>query len=350
MMYNQRNQSVYHFFQHLCIALSLATVTSSIADDAMVVSEIKMPPISRTRKGGYKKRVVPLAATTETTDNTSIAHNTESNDSKNTESSEVSPFAPYAHIKRLKKKKDPQKERILHKKIPSMSLAELQEAKEYVLRFDNTELATQFVQQMLLIHKSDNQEEIRMLRLELADLYFDDGKMKQAGKEYRTYVKFYPGSKEQDTAQYKEILSRFYSRLTPPRDQSITHKTLALANVYLDKPVDQKAYEQDVQKIVKACHQDLYDYEIDIFKQYCTRKQFTGAQTRLAAIKKEFLPIMKQIEPELIEWEGALAQQQGKAEIVAQSIETLKTKFPEYAPTVLVVYQKPKKKDYVTRF
>lgn len=259
--------------------------------------------------------------------------------------------SPFAGKKRFEKRRDLAMEKILKKKISDMNIEELRGVKEYVLSFGNIDWGKKMIDRMIRI--SDDQEEVRRLRLELADILFDEGKMKQAAKVYHLYIKLYPGSKNRDEIEYKEILARFYARSAPPRDQSSTKKAYRLAHVYLNTHSGEKKYMQEVQKIAQTCQTDMYSAEIDVLNQYYTRNQFTGAHTRLAHIEKEFLPAMKHIEPELIEWKIALAEKQGHTEIVAESMETLKQKFPEHETTVIAFNadNKPKKKkSYVSLF
>jgi outer membrane assembly lipoprotein YfiO len=238
-------------------------------------------------------------------------------------------------------KKDTYKENLLKMPIRDLNIEQLLDAKNYALASQDKELAIKFLEQV--ITKSNDQEILRTTRLELADLYFDKGDIKHSGKLYRKYVEFYPGSKNRDYAEYKSVLCRFYVRLKPPLDQSKTRKTISLATLYLDR-TDKKTYEDDVIKIRQTCYKDLYEYEMNIFNQYINLEKFTAAQTRLESIKQEFLPIMPEIEPMLLEQEGVVAQKQGKETIVVQKKDELSRRFPNYNPTVLIAATQPKKR------
>jgi len=249
--------------------------------------------------------------------------------------------------------KNDAQEALIKRPIRDLSLDELWEAKTYVKKQGNNDLAITFLEQFIIKNNSQSDMRLQKARLEIADLYFDKGNLKKAKNEYRKFKEFYPGSKETlkilgedknvvQYSEYKELLCRFYARLKPPLDQTKTRKTIALANVYLDR-TGTKDYEKEVVDIRHTCYQDLYEYEFDIFKQYVNLERFTAAQNRLESIKEEFLPLMPEIEPILIEQEGIVAQKQGKDTVVAQKIEELGKKFPTYSPTLLLTAKKPKK-------
>jgi outer membrane protein assembly factor BamD (BamD/ComL family) len=242
--------------------------------------------------------------------------------------------------------KNEAKEALLKKTIRDMTLEELIIAKEYAASQGYKELVVKYIKQMLLL--TNDQEQLRLLRLELADLYFQKGSMKEAGKLYRKYVEFYPGSKQRDYAEYKAVLCRFYARLKPPLDQSKTRKAIVLANRYLDAS-HYKAYANEVTNVREVCYKDLFEYEMDIFHQYLKRDQLIAAQTRLESIKEEFIPVLNNVEPSLIELEGLVAQKRGNSAIATKKLDELTTRFPSYHPKTLLAAIKPPK-SYVTLF
>jgi outer membrane protein assembly factor BamD (BamD/ComL family) len=275
-------------------------------------------------------------------DDTRSSHQSTRNRYKKQTKSTESKKNPIATIR------DPQKDRLLKKTLRDMSLEELREAHEYAILIKNTDSAIKFIEHMIMATK--DQKELCSLRLELSDLYFEKGDMKNAGKHYLEYVKFYPGSKQCDYAEYKAILSRFYARLKPPLDQTKTRRTIRLAQNYIDRPNDQnKIFQDDVKRIQHMCYQDLYSYEVDIFNGYLKRGQLTGAQTHLGFIKEELLPVMKEIEPQMIECEIVLAQKQGNKTLAGEKTQHLEQTFPTYVPLKLAAQTK-KKKSYVSRF
>jgi len=246
----------------------------------------------------------------------------------------------------VKKAQHDNERKVLRGNIKEMPLAELRERLKIDLERSYQEDALQVIKQILLI--STDQEELRELRLELADIYFDLGKMKEAGRLYREYVKLYPGSAEKDYAEYKKILCNFYAQIKPPRDQTRTSKTVDMTISYLNQSPEGQAFREDVQKIQKVCHQDIFEHEKGIFLFYCKQNSLTAAQTRLANIKKHFASTHL-FDPECIELEAYLAQLQGNTELVMQKQLDIETKFPLYNPRLLTSLTTPRNSN-VTRF
>jgi outer membrane assembly lipoprotein YfiO len=247
--------------------------------------------------------------------------------------------------------KDPEKELLLKKTIRDMTLDELLIAKPYAEQWDLKDLMISYNERLIVMATDhEYQELIRSIRLQLADLYFQKGDMKKAGKLYREYVKFYPGNLQRDYAEYKTVLTRFYNRLKPPKDQSKTRKTVMLAHSYLQRASGSiKEYTIEVKNILDECYRDLYDYEISIFNHYFNLERFKAAQTRLENIKADFIVAMPHIEPELLEYEIALAQKQGNLEIAQTLFQTMSYKFPTHAPKVTLA-QATAKKSFADRF
>ena len=202
-----------------------------------------------------------------------------------------------------------------------------------------TEDAIKVIQQLIaLCNDQNDQAEVQQLRLEIADLYFELGKLKDAAKFYREYVKLYPGSKERDYAEYKKILCNFYAQLQPPRDQTRTSKTVALTTAYLNQESDEQAFRSDIAKIQSACYEDLFEHEKGIFQFYCKQHNYKAAETRLKNIKKQFETIHL-FDAVCLELELYLAQLQKNHELIAKKDAEIKAKFPTYTLTLAATKQ-----------
>lgn len=199
-----------------------------------------------------------------------------------------------------------------------------------------------------LIIMSTDQQEVQQLRLERADIYFDDGKMKEAARYYREYVKLYPGSKDRDYAEYKKILCNFYAQLVPPHDQTRTTKTLDMITAYLEQESLEQAFRDEVKKIQTTCYNDLFEHEKGIFNFYAKQHNIKAAEARLKNIQKTFVPTGR-FDAQCLELEAYLAHLQGNTELLKEKTLLLESKFPGYSPTLLVSNTQ-KKPDYVHRF
>ena len=100
--------------------------------------------------------------------------------------------------------RNPEKDRLLKKTIRDMTIEELLTAKEYATALGNKELVIKYIKERLIVEIKDP-EQLRNLRLELADLYFEKEEMKKATHCYLEYIKFYPVSKSRHYAEYIAI-------------------------------------------------------------------------------------------------------------------------------------------------
>lgn len=246
--------------------------------------------------------------------------------------------------------RDSFKENLLSKTIRDMSIDELLTAKKYALgRYNDHELAAKYNEQLVILSK--DQELLCQAKLELADFYFDNEKYEKASEAYKAHGQFYPGSDRNDYAKYKHILSLFYKRPRPPQDQSCTKEVIKSADAYLkNEMVMRKDYIKQVEELRAVCYQDLWVYESDIIHQYINLNSLQGARTRIANTKIELLPAMPSIEPDLIELEVLVAQQEGNNALADQTSKTLAEKFPDYKPKMLLASSEQPKKYFFGLF
>jgi outer membrane assembly lipoprotein YfiO len=231
----------------------------------------------------------------------------------------------------------------------TMSLAELLIAKEYATAIDNKEQCITYLEHIIPL--ATDPEQLKLFRLELADLYFETGKIEQASKTYATYLLLYPGSEHRSYVHYQAILCRFYMTLSADRDQTFTEETIGLIDDYLLKARDGNQmyaqYADDVQSLNQQCIHKQYEHALGICNFYIKKGSYKAAQGRLAQLRSEFLPKLAAIEPELLQTEIELATQMGNAELAETKREELRIKYPEQAP-MLLAYNTPH--SYVTVF
>ncbi len=261
-----------------------------------------------------------------------------------------------ARDERRKKQQNKQREQyqktsLLKKSPKQMNDDELQTAQKYALDHKLYDNASKIIERAIFVkgseHQGNQDEEVRILRLELADIHFEKGDFTRADNLYDEYLTLYPGcDKEQaEYVQYKKILCRFYACLKPDVDQSKTRRTIEITLSYLNKENGYAKYIDEVQKIQNTCFDHLFTHEANILTFYS--KQGQKAEARLRDLKKEFQPVMSQFEHRIIELEIALAQIEGDAPLVTAKREELTAKFPTYA-TAVAEYKA--KKSHVDRF
>lgn len=231
-------------------------------------------------------------------------------------------------------------DQLLKKTVRDMNEEELVRARVHAKQKEETDLVIKYDERLLII--SANQELLREVRLELADLYFDKGNMKYAYKLYQEYNQLYPGNKQEyQYAKYRAIVSKFHVRLQPNHDQTKTRKTLALADIFLHEQKDSKAqYIKEIEDIRTTCLNDLFEHERDIFQQYLTRQRLAAAKKRLEIIKDEFLARDKAFEPKVLELEFILAQKHNDDTQAKTIMGRLQMDFPNYSSPVVVANSK----------
>lgn len=224
----------------------------------------------------------------------------------------------------------------IRRHLKSLTMAELQRAKEFHKAMENYETALKYIERQMAI--STDPREIKGLKLELADAHFQNGNMEKATKAYTIYLAAYPGSTEAPYALYKGLLALFYTTLTPDRDPSRTKMVLNLTRTYLQRSTDgaqgYEAYENEVKKIEQECAQKIVDHHQGIFDFYYNQGQYDAATTRLVAMKKELIPLTEQIgtsiEPQLLWLEAKVYASLGKKELATAKKEEVALRFPVY--------------------
>lgn len=250
-----------------------------------------------------------------------------------------------AELKLLKK----EFESITHKKdAKQLNDIELRQAADLSIKLGWFDKALLYLQQ--LITNSKDSELIKVVKLEIADLLFEMGKLAKAQDAYAEFLELYPGCKHAEYAQYKNILCAFYQTLSPDRDQTPTRQTLALTESYLEKGLAYKQYRTEVAQIRQQCNVLLYENDVDIFNHYLKSKKYSSAAGRLAHIKMQHLPKLPNFEPNVLTLECRLAKAQGDTQVYELKLAQLNKKYPQHDQVTRVAHNSSKKKDYATRF
>ena len=141
-----------------------------------------------------------------------------------------------------------------------------------------------------LLSKSQNQENLKTYKLDLADYCFEIKEYEKSAFSYEEFFILYPGSQESEYSQYKAILCWFYQSLDSCRDQSNTSKTITLIDDFIKKAHNQK-FIDEVKTIRSNCRQKLFEHEMHIFEYYLKRKKHSSAQKRYEYIEENFKDI-----------------------------------------------------------
>jgi outer membrane assembly lipoprotein YfiO len=197
--------------------------------------------------------------------------------------------------------------------------------------------------------KTKNTTVAKNVKLEIADINFQEGNLKTAAKLYDDYINLYPGDKEKAAyAKYKGILSNFYCMLKKDRDQTATHKTIALADAFLESNSTLfRKYAYDVESIKNHCFTRLYEHDAVVFDFYLKKESFKAAENRLTSMRTLLLSKRPDLEPRFLECEIRIAQAQHDTPRITRVSKELASRFPE---EVRVAQAKKIIPNYVTRF
>lgn len=230
--------------------------------------------------------------------------------------------------------------------VKNMNAKQLAEGADICLQLLDYDQAVLFLTQLVVTSDSISQQ--IDAKIKLADIYFEQGKLKKAADAYNDFVTIYPGDSRVAYACYKGILSNYYCTLSEDRDQTFTHTTISLCNNYLGHKNQQREYIAEVQTIKTQCHQRLFDSEISIFEFYFKRGKYKAAETRLANIKKSYESLLSIAAPKVIHCQYRIAQAKGDIKIANELLASLHDNYPQYAKNIDAPLKK--KIDYLTRF
>jgi outer membrane assembly lipoprotein YfiO len=234
------------------------------------------------------------------------------------------------------------------KTLSDMNFDELMEAKNERLAKKDTEGAIRYLEKM--VSASKDKEDLASVLMELADLFFDTGKLVKAEKLYSEFFTLYPGNEGVEKAHYKAILCSYYLTLDNDRDQTKTQETLTLANTFLDRKDIFKTYAQDVSSIQQQCYEKLCQSELNVTEFYLKRgksKDIIAAQQRLDGLRKEYLEKVPAAEPHILALEIETAVKNNDTATAEQKRTILASRFPDNKVTKLAA---GKKLSFVDRF
>lgn len=182
------------------------------------------------------------------------------------------------------------KKRPKTKTLRYMNFEEMGKRKDQLVSFNDKFTAIKYVEKMLPL--CNDLEEKGSLILELADLNFDYGNLKEAELRYKEFYTFYPGNKSVEYAHYKAILCGFNTILSPDRDQTKTKETLTLTTDFLKNNERFTTYRKEVFNVHRMCQKQLFDSEASVFQFYLNQNSFKAAQKRLEKLEKDFVELL----------------------------------------------------------
>ncbi|OGB96886.1 hypothetical protein A3F06_00745 [candidate division TM6 bacterium RIFCSPHIGHO2_12_FULL_36_22] len=230
-----------------------------------------------------------------------------------------------------------------------MSFAQLKKQSLEYEKMGRWDLVVKYLDR--LIKLSNDQREIRTMRLKLADAMYNWGEYERGARLYTTFAELYPGSEQSEYAAYKAILCHSKLILAPDRDTSAARAVIREGQDFLKRKAEGNvAYNQEVAELIEQAYKTLYMSEVLTFYFYLNTSSYISAQGRLDHIKKEFTTVLPELAPEIIVLEFELAAALNDNELVQKKKRELKKKYPSYKSKEIEKQEKRKKIDYVKKF
>lgn len=206
-----------------------------------------------------------------------------------------------------------------------------------------------------LIKLTDDQKEIRHMRLKMADAMFDSGEYARASKLYRYFAELYPGSKQSEYAAYKALLAKSRMILAPDRDTTAAQDVVREGRDFLKRKAEgNDSFNKEVQELIDKAQQVLFKSEVITFYFYLNDNKFGSAEGRLKYIKEQFYDAVPELRPEIIVLEYEFAVAKKDKESASQKVKELKKNYPNYSAKGDSAKKSPveseNKKDYVAKF
>ena len=172
-----------------------------------------------------------------------------------------------------------------YKHFKIMSYQELKDKSAELLKKNQKTTAINYVERMLELTKELN--EIRELRLLLANLYFETEDYCLAQKKCAEFAQYYPNHPQAEHASARAIEASFMQSLSPDRDPTALHETIDLANEFLKN--NNFIERRDlVKSLKKEAQVKLVCKEINTIEFYLKQNNTKAVIKRIEFIKREF--------------------------------------------------------------
>jgi outer membrane protein assembly factor BamD (BamD/ComL family) len=237
------------------------------------------------------------------------------------------------------------KQRQPRKTLRYMTYEETKEGKDKLLAVGNYFVALKYQERMLKL--CDDLNELEALFLEYADTHRSCNHYDKAAVLYSDFVNSYPGSNNTEYALYQAIVCTSHLIFDAERDQTNTHKTIELANTFLEKADLFAQYKDKVAEIRTNCYKLLARSEYTIYHFYEYAGDYIQAQRRLEGLRVDWIEKLPELEPELLVLEHNMAKKQHNTQKAQEKELALAQTFP---PTIPVLTQHKPSINFVAKF
>jgi len=235
--------------------------------------------------------------------------------------------------------------------LETMNFTQLLQRKNELIVEGNYQIALKYLERMLPL--SDTPEQLIYIMLEMAELYMKIGDCSRAERMFMEFCKLYPGNEYVEQAFVKAIECSYTQTSNPDRDQTKTELTLDLIDEFLTRETiyTQESLER-VRELQAQCRNKLAQREMGIARFYIGRSSWgsksslKSAHRRIDGLHKDYLKLLPDLEPELLQLEIELAQAEENDEHITHKKQELNEKFPNHPITIAL---NTDKKSWITR-
>jgi outer membrane protein assembly factor BamD (BamD/ComL family) len=233
---------------------------------------------------------------------------------------------------KMTKKGKAKKQRQPRKTLRYMTYEETKDGKDKVLAAGNHFIALKYQERMLKL--CDDLNELEALFLEYADTHRHCNHYDKAATLYNDFVNSYPGSNNTEYALYQAIECTSHLILDAERDQTNTHKTIELADTFLEKADLFAQYKDKVAEIRTNCYKLLARSEYNIYHFYAYAGDYIQAQRRLEGLRTDWIEKLPELEPELLALECDMAKKQHNPQKAQEKELALAQIVPQTVPVL----------------
>lgn len=216
-----------------------------------------------------------------------------------------------------------------NKKIKDLNLDEAQDAYRFYKAQNNSDLLQQTIER--IIQLSADQQTIKPLLRELADLAYGANNFEKAETAYEGYTLMYPGDKDSDYFFSQLVKSTGKNMLPVERDQSATKKVVERADAFIAKFGDKNRYAEDVKAVREKALLQLIEVELNQVAFYVNRYSYTGKKEVLTSARSH----IQQVQDKLLSQLKHQPEQAVKDAIAVVLDASFAAKTPEEQITLL---------------
>jgi outer membrane protein assembly factor BamD (BamD/ComL family) len=176
----------------------------------------------------------------------------------------------------------------IHRTFMHMSFEELESEKNVLIQKKQYDSALKYLRRMLILCIDTEGSKLADLLLEVGDVLYEQKEFDKAWQAYGDWCLQYPNHVRSEHAHFRAVDACYKCTNSPDRDQTKTHKTVELANRFLQRRGEFTTHRDAVADIKTSCYEKLIDSELTICTYYRQQSEHTIVANRLRILEEEF--------------------------------------------------------------